>query len=335
MLEVKNLSVAFRMGGADADFVPVTEGMDFQLEAGATLGVVGESGSGKSVTSMALMGLLPKRSARVTADKLVFDGKDLLNLPPRDWRALRGRDIAMIFQDPMTSLNPLMRCGEQIAETIRFHQGKGRSQARTESIALLEQMGIPNPDRRSLAYPFELSGGMRQRVMIAIALSCRPKLLIADEPTTALDVTIQAQILRLIRDLQKTYGMALMLITHDLGIVQDMVQELMVMYAGKVVERGDAAQILKSPSHPYTLGLLKSIPSLDRKTDRLASIEGVVPKPTDLVPGCRFHPRCFMAVDACRAQVPIMEGEATQSSACIRRAELLEAPEAIKVPGLV
>ncbi len=324
MLEVKNLGVAFRMGtGMGETMVPVTTGIDLRLEAGATLGVVGESGSGKSVTSMAVMGLLPKRSAQVTADRLMFNGRDLLCLSPREWRALRGRDIAMIFQDPMTSLNPLMRCGEQIAEAIRFHQGKGRREAKLESIGLLEQMGIPNPDRRYLAYPFELSGGMRQRVMIAVALSCRPKLLIADEPTTALDVTIQAQILRLIRDLQKSYGMALMLITHDLGIVQDMVENLIVMYAGRVVERGLAAQVLNKPSHPYTLGLLRSIPSLDRKVARLASIEGVVPKPTDIVPGCRFHPRCFMAVEACRKQDPPLEGDDTQRSACIRREELL------------
>ncbi len=323
MLEVKNLTVAFRMGDAAQDFVPVTTGIDLNLEAGATLGIVGESGSGKSVTSLAIMGLLPKRSARVTADKFLFNGKDLLSLPPRDWRALRGREVAMIFQDPMTSLNPLMRCGEQIAEVIRFHQGKGRHAAKMESISLLEQMGIPNPDRRSLAYPFELSGGMRQRVMIAMALSCRPKLLIADEPTTALDVTIQAQILRLIRDLQKSYGMALILITHDLGIVQDMVQDLVVMYAGRVVERGSASQILQRPSHPYSLGLLKSIPSLDTKVSRLAAIEGMVPKPTDAVPGCRFNPRCFMAVSDCSLQVPDLVGPVTQRSACLRREELL------------
>jgi peptide/nickel transport system ATP-binding protein/oligopeptide transport system ATP-binding protein len=227
-----------------------------------------------------------------------------------------------------------MRCGEQIAEAIRFHQGKGKREAKTESIALLERMGIPNPDRRYLAYPFELSGGMRQRVMIAIALSCRPKLLIADEPTTALDVTIQAQILGLIRDLQKSYGMALMLITHDLGVVADMVEDLIVMYAGRVVERGRASTILNSPTHPYTLGLLRSIPSLDRKVERLASIEGVVPKPADIVPGCRFHPRCFMAVEACKRQEPPMAGDAGQSSACIRREELIGAPVgSAPVPG--
>jgi peptide/nickel transport system ATP-binding protein len=321
------------MGGGSG-FGPVTTGIDLSLEPGATLGVVGESGSGKSVTSMAIMGLLPKRSARVTADRLTFNGKDLLTLGAKDWRTLRGRDIAMVFQDPMTSLNPLMRCGEQIAEAIRFHQGKGKREAKTESIALLERMGIPNPDRRYLAYPFELSGGMRQRVMIAIALSCRPKLLIADEPTTALDVTIQAQILGLIRDLQKSYGMALMLITHDLGVVADMVEELIVMYAGRVVERGRASAILNSPTHPYTLGLLRSIPSLDRKVERLASIEGVVPKPADIVPGCRFHPRCFMAVEACKRQEPPMAGDAGQSSACIRREELIGAPVgSAPVPG--
>jgi peptide/nickel transport system ATP-binding protein len=325
MLEVRNLGVSFRMGD---DFVPVTRELDFSLAQGATLGIVGESGSGKSVTSLAIMGLLPKRGARVEADRLSFDGKNLLALSPEEWRRMRGKDVAMVFQDPMTSLNPLMRCGEQIAEAIRQHQGKGRTQARSESLDLLARMGISDPERGFRSFPFELSGGMRQRVMIAMALSCRPKLLIADEPTTALDVTIQAQILKLIRDLQKDFGMGLILITHDLGIVRDMVEELIVMYAGRVVERGLAARILSRPSHPYTLGLLKSIPSLESKSARLASIEGVVPKPTDEVPGCRFHPRCFMAVDACRQRVPPLEGAPEQSSACIRREELL----ALKIP---
>jgi peptide/nickel transport system ATP-binding protein len=319
MLEVSNLSVAFK---GDSDFIPVTKGVTFSLAPGATLGIVGESGSGKSVSSLALMGLLPQRSARVTADRLSFEGRDLLKIGPNEWRGLRGKDIAMVFQDPMTSLNPLMRCGEQIAEAIRFHQGKGRAEARTAAVGLLDRMGIPDPDRRADAYPFELSGGMRQRVMIAMALSCRPKLLIADEPTTALDVTIQAQILKLIRELQKEYGMALMLITHDLGVVRDMVEELLVMYAGRVVETGKAADVLARPTHPYTLGLLRSIPSLDRKVARLASIEGVVPKPADIVPGCRFHPRCFMAVEACRHAEPPLEGEAGHRSACIRRSEV-------------
>ncbi|MBW8889741.1 MAG: ABC transporter ATP-binding protein [Fibrobacteres bacterium] len=321
MLQVSDLTVAFK---GERDFVPVTKGVSFDLAPGATLGIVGESGSGKSVTSLALMGLLPRRSARVTATRMAFAGKDLLALPPREMRALRGKDIAMVFQDPMTSLNPLMRCGEQIAETIRFHQGKGRGQAKLEAVALLDRMGIPDPGKRSRTYPFEMSGGMRQRVMIAIALSCRPKLLIADEPTTALDVTIQAQILRLIRELQKDFGMALMLITHDLGIVKDTVEDLLVMYAGRIVERGKAAQLLKRPSHPYTLGLLRSIPSLSGKSERLASIEGVVPKPSDTVPGCRFHPRCFMSVEACKRAEPPLVGEAGQASACIRREELLK-----------
>ena len=323
MLEVSNLSVAFKSG---PDFIPVTRHIDFQLQAGATLGLVGESGSGKSVTSLALMGLLPRRGARVTADRLSFEGRDLLKLSPGEWRALRGKDVAMVFQDPMTSLNPLMRCGEQIAEAIRLHQGKGRREAKTEAISLLERMGIPDPDRRVEAYPFELSGGMRQRVMIAMALSCRPKLLNADEPTTALDVTIQAQILELIAGLQKDLGMALMLITHDLGIVRDMVEELLVMYAGRVVERGRAAEVLDHPTHPYTLGLLRSIPSLYRKVRRLDSIEGMVPKPSDAVAGCRFNPRCFMALDACRLKEPELEGDTAQSSACIRRSELAGNP---------
>ena len=326
MLEVANLSVAFKMDGA---FVPVTKGVSFSLAPGATLGIVGESGSGKSVSSLAVMGLLPQRSARVTADRLDFGGRDLLALKPKEWRGLRGKDIAMVFQDPMTSLNPLMRCGEQIAEAIRFHQGKGRAEAATEAVSLLERMGIPNPEQRARAFPFELSGGMRQRVMIAMALSCRPKLLIADEPTTALDVTIQAQILKLIRELQKDYGMALMLITHDLGVVRDMVQDLVVMYAGRIVEKGKAEDVLAHPTHPYTLGLLRSIPSLDRKVSRLASIEGVVPKPTDVVPGCRFHPRCFMSVDACKAAEPALTGSAAQRSACIRRDDLTVADAAV------
>lgn len=335
MLDVKNLGVSFRMGDERGQFVPVTMGVDLHLGAGDTLGIVGESGSGKSVTSMALMGLLPKRSAQVTADKLEFNGKNLLTLSEGEMRQLRGKDIAMVFQDPMTSLNPLMRCGEQIAETIRFHQGKGRDEAKLASISLLEQMGIPNPDRRYFSYPFEMSGGMRQRVMIAIALSCRPKLLIADEPTTALDVTIQAQILGLIRDLQKSYGMALMLITHDLGIIQDMVENLSVMYAGRIVEKGTAKAILASPTHPYTLGLLKSVPSLETKVERLASIDGVVPKPTDLVLGCRFHPRCFMAAEECKKTVPNLEGDALRSSACLRRQELIERHQVIQLPGLL
>jgi len=319
MLTVHNLSVAFK---ADGEFIPVTREIEFSLAPGATLGIVGESGSGKSVTAMAIMGLLPRRGTQVRADKLEFEGKDLLRLGPEEWRNLRGKDVAMIFQDPMTSLNPLMRCGEQIAEAIRHHQGKGRTEARIKSVDLLARMGISDPERGYRAYPFEMSGGMRQRVMIAMALSCRPKLLIADEPTTALDVTIQAQILRLIRDLQKEFGMGLILITHDLGIVKDMVEELLVMYAGRVVENGRAAKILSLPSHPYTLGLLRSIPSLDWRSTRLASIEGVVPGPAEQVPGCRFHPRCFLAVEACRMGIPPFEGDVAQRSACIRRDEL-------------
>ncbi len=335
MLEIRNLEVSFRMG---EEFVPVVCGMDISLEAGATMGLVGESGSGKSVTSLAMMGLLPRRAARVRADKMAFAGKDLLSLDAAGWRALRGGDVAMIFQDPMTSLNPLMRCGEQIAEAVRLHRGLGRRKARAESISLLEQMGLPDPERGFRAYPFELSGGMRQRVMIAMALSCRPKLLIADEPTTALDVTIQAQILRLIRDLQKTYGMALLLITHDLGIVRDMVEDLTVMYAGRAVEQGRTENILARPSHPYTLGLLRCIPNLEGRVARLDSIEGTVPKPSDPVPGCRFHPRCFMAVEACREQAPPLEGPERQRSACIRRGELLNAAAGsnpVPAPGAV
>ncbi len=321
MLDIEDLGIAFKMGER---FVPVTSGVSFALEPGATLGIVGESGSGKSVSSLALMGLLPKRGSQVHAKRLKFLGQDLMQFSERDWRRIRGREIAMIFQDPLTSLNPLMSCGEQISESLRLHQGKSRSEARTIAIELLEQMGIPQPEMRYRSFPFEMSGGMRQRVMIAIALACKPKLLIADEPTTALDVTIQAQILDLIRELQKQHGMALILITHDLGVVQDMVEELMVMYAGRAVEKGDMRAILTAPSHPYTRALMDSIPNLDKQVARLQAIEGVVPKPLDILPGCRFQPRCKMAISACEAGEPTLMGDNRQSSACVRREELSE-----------
>ncbi len=318
MLEIKGLSVAFKMS---QEFVPVTRDISFNLSAGETLGIVGESGSGKSVTSMALMGLLPKQHSRIRAEALRFEGKDLLAQTDSEWRNLRGKDISMIFQDPMTSLNPLMTCGEQIAETMRLHQRLTHSQAKLATLELLEQMGIPDPQKRYRTYPFELSGGMRQRIMIAIALSCRPKLLIADEPTTALDVTIQAQILNLIRDAQKKYGMALILITHDLGIIQDTVNRVMVMYAGNIVEQGATHKILNHPTHPYTHGLMQSIPKLKGHVKRLHSIEGVVPRPDDFIAGCRFHPRCEFKKDLCLANTPQLMGDDFQSAACLRKGE--------------
>ncbi len=322
MLTLKKLSISFRMG---ENFVPVARDISLELEKGRTLGIVGESGSGKSVSMLAVMGLLPRGTSRVQAESLSFEDKNLTALTEKEWRKVRGKDIAMIFQDPMTSLNPLMRCGEQIAESLILHQGKTRSAARMAAVELLERMDIPNAAERYYNFPFELSGGMRQRVMIAVALACKPKLLIADEPTTALDVTVQAQILKIIRDLQRDLGMSLILITHDLGVVQDMVEELIVLYAGRIVERGRTGRVLNSPSHPYTRGLIDSIPALERRVRRLHAIEGVVPQPDEIVPGCRFHPRCHMAVQACRESAPELVGLKDQQSACFRRDELASA----------
>jgi peptide/nickel transport system ATP-binding protein len=296
MLKIRNLKVGFQ---TDDGLVEAVRGLDMDLEPGGTLGLVGESGSGKSVTSLAVMGLLG-RGAEVRADTLEFEGEDLLSLGSGSWRSLRGKRIAMIFQDPMTSLNPLMTCGEQVAEGMRLHLGYDRRRAKNETQSLLEKMEVGEPEKRCGQSPFELSGGLRQRVMIAMALACKPKLLIADEPTTALDVTVQAGILRLIRSLQKETGMALLLITHDLGVVSDMVEKVQVLYAGRPVESGPTQEILAQPRHPYTLGLLRSLPPLHRKLEKFEAIGGTVPPPQAIIDGCRFHPRCFMAEDLCR-----------------------------------
>ncbi len=303
MLEVRNLRVAFASDREASASVDAVRGLDLDLESGGTLGLVGESGSGKSVTSLALMGLLGP-SAKVTAQSLRFEGRDLLANGPQDWRALRGRRIAMVFQDPMTSLNPLMTCGEQVAEGMRLHLGRTRAQAKSDTVALFERMEIGEPERRYSQYPFELSGGLRQRVMIAIALACKPRLLIADEPTTALDVTVQAEILRLLRERQAEEGMALLLITHDLGVVADMVEKVQVLYAGAPVESGPTGEVLRRPRHPYTLGLLRSVPPLRRRLEHFEAIAGTVPSPQERIDGCRFHPRCFMAEERCRVETP-------------------------------
>jgi oligopeptide/dipeptide ABC transporter ATP-binding protein len=312
MLEVRNLSVSFKMGET---FVPVTRDVEFSLEAGATLGIVGESGSGKSVTSLAIMGLLPKRGARVEADRLAFAGRDLLTLKPEEWRALRGKDVAMIFQDPMTSLNPLMKCGEQIAEAIRHHQGKGRAEARTQSVELLARMGIADPERGFRAFPFELSGGMRQRVMIAMALSCRPKLLIADEPTTALDVTVEKQILELMMKMKDELGLSIIMITHNLPVALNYCDRILVMYAGKAMEAGTALQLVSHPAHPYTRALFSSNLEIGKRGTRVESIKGNIPPLTQLPSGCRFHPRCPLATDKCRSEEPLLKQLANGSEA--------------------
>ncbi len=293
------------------------DGVDIAVARGRTLGIVGESGCGKSMLSLSVMRLVPP-PGRVAAGQVVFDGQNLLQLPPAAMRSLRGRRIAMIFQEPMTSLNPAYTVGDQIMEAMKAHDKAGRN-LRRRAAAALDRVRIPAPDRRLDEYPHQMSGGMRQRVMIAMALSCAPDLLIADEPTTALDVTVQAQILDLLRDLQQQTGMAIVLITHDLGVVAEMADEVAVMYAGRVVERASAAALFDDPQHPYTLGLLGSVPRLEENRERLLAIEGSVPSAAALPPGCRFHPRCVFGAPECTEAQPPLRGLApAHEAACIR-----------------
>jgi len=301
LLEVKGLKTYFFTSDG---VVPAVDGITYHVDKGETLGIVGESGCGKSVTSLSVMRLIPDPPGKITAGQIFFEGENLLEKSGSEMRKIRGNQISMIFQEPMTSLNPVYTVGDQIAEAIELHQGLNRRDAMDKTVGMLKLVGIALPERRVKEYPHQLSGGMRQRIMIAMALSCNPKLLIADEPTTALDVTIQAQILELMKALKKELGMAIMLITHDLGVIAEMAQRVVVMYAGKIVEEADAISIFRSPLHPYTEGLLKSIPRLDRAKGRLHVIEGVVPNPLYMPEGCRFHPRCPYAMDICRAQEP-------------------------------
>ncbi|WP_043363528.1 ABC transporter ATP-binding protein [Belnapia sp. F-4-1] len=301
-----------RFGAAAA-----VDGVDLELERGRTLGIVGESGCGKSVLSLSVMGLVP-RPGCVDAGRVVLEGRDLLTLPPGEMRRVRGGQVAMIFQEPMTSLNPVHSIGAQIVEAMRAHE-PGARDLRGRAIEALRRVRIPSPERRFEEYPHQLSGGMRQRVMIAMALACNPRVLIADEPTTALDVTVQAQILDLLRALQAETGMAIILITHDLGVVAEMADEVAVMYAGRVVERAPVAALFDDPQHPYTIGLLGSVPRLDEDRARLLAIEGSVPPPFALPPGCRFAPRCPFAVEACREEVPVLRDIGlAHGVACIR-----------------
>ena len=287
--------------------VRAVDGVNFQVNRGETLGIVGESGCGKSITSLSIMGLLSK-PGRTVAGKIFFEDRNLLELTPDEVEDLRGNDIAMIFQEPMTSLNPVYRVGDQIGEAVQKHLGYDEAASRLRAVELLELVGIPSPDRRVLSYPHELSGGLRQRVMIAMALSCRPKLLIADEPTTALDVTIQAQILDLIRRLKDFEDMAVILITHDLGVIAEVAQTVAVMYAGKVVETAPVDVLFRDPQHPYTRGLLDSIPGPSKLGQRLATIKGTVPHPLNLPPGCSFGPRCPDHMpEKCDAAFPALE----------------------------
>ncbi|HEX2581930.1 MAG TPA: ABC transporter ATP-binding protein [Dongiaceae bacterium] len=321
LLEIRNLSVEFQ---THRGLFRAVDGVDLDLEAGEVLGVVGESGSGKSVTMLALMGLIPW-PGKVTADRLHFDGIDLLRLSKSRRRQLTGKDMAMIFQEPLTSLNPSYTVGFQIMETLKAHEGGSRAQRRKRAIALLEQVGIPAPETRLSAYPHQLSGGMCQRVMIAIAIACNPRLLIADEPTTALDVTIQAQILDLLLTLQRERDMGLVLITHDMGVVAETAQRVMVMYASQQVEEQSAAELFRAPAHPYTAALLDALPERAQGKRRLNTIPGVVPGIADRPTGCIFHPRCRYAQDICRAHHPALTGQAGHNVRCyfpVNRKEL-------------
>jgi peptide/nickel transport system ATP-binding protein len=299
--------------------VRAVDGVDLTLERGRTLGIVGESGCGKSVTALSIMGLVPQPPGRIAEGEVRFEGEDLLKVPPRRMRDLRGDKLSMIFQEPMTSLNPAFPVGEQIAEAVLRHRKVTKKKADENAIEMLRKVRIPSPERRARDYPHQLSGGMRQRVMIAMALACNPRLLIADEPTTALDVTIQAQILELMRLLRAELGTAIILITHDLGVIAELADEVLVMYAGKVVERCAAAQLFSEPQHPYTVGLLGSIPRLHLEQQRLSAIEGIVPDAAAFPQGCRFHPRCPFAVEKCRTEVPALkEVKPNHYAACWR-----------------
>ncbi len=301
LLIVRNLRTYFY---TEDGVVKAVDGVDFEVYEGETLGIVGESGSGKSVSSLAVLRLLDPKGKIEEGSEIIFNGKSLLELSEDEMRRIRGNDIAMIFQEPMVALNPVFTIGDQIMEAILLHRDVDKKAARQMAIDMLNKVGIPEPEKRIDEYPHELSGGMRQRAMIAMALSCRPKLLIADEPTTALDVTIQAQILELMKELQREYGMAIILITHDVGVIAENADRVVVMYGGKVMETSDVQTTFKKPKHPYTWGLLNSIPRLDIEQERLYSIPGMVPDPLHFPAGCRFSNRCEFGEEKCSVEMP-------------------------------
>jgi oligopeptide/dipeptide ABC transporter ATP-binding protein len=318
LLSIDELRVHFR---TDVGTVRAVDGVSYEVGRGETLAVVGESGCGKSVTALAILGLVPTPPGKVVGGVVSFDGEDLLHASGDRLRAIRGNEIAMIFQEPMTSLNPVFTIGDQIGESLEVHRGLSPEDCRAEAERLLELVGIPDPRQRLDEYPHQLSGGMRQRVMIAMALACRPKLLIADEPTTALDVTVQAQILSLLRDLQEGLGMSILLITHDLAVVAETAHRVVVMYAGMVVERASVGALFERPRHPYTAGLFRSLPRLAEDGEALRPISGAVPDATAFPTGCRFHPRCPFAMPVCSKETPRLmnrarEGMAPHVSAC-------------------
>ncbi|WP_233497047.1 ABC transporter ATP-binding protein [Lujinxingia litoralis] len=321
LLRVDDLKTYF---DTDDGEVRAVDGVSFEVRRGECVGVVGESGSGKSVCQISILGLIPSPPGRIAGGEVSFDGRDLLRASKKELRSIRGNEISMIWQDPMSSLNPFLKISRQLIEPLQTHQGLSKEEAREKAIAMLEKVGIPGPRERIDQYPHQFSGGMRQRVMIAMALLCEPKLLIADEPTTALDVTIQAQILELIKDLRTDFGTSVIMITHDLGVVAGMADRIIVMYAGRVMEVTEADKLFKSPGHPYTVGLLKSVPRLDRgHEERLIPIEGRPPDTSKPIPGCPFAPRCAWAEEKClRERPPLFEVAPGHRSACWRASEV-------------
>jgi len=317
LVTFNQLSVSF---AAEQERVRAVQEVSFAIQAGQTIGVVGESGCGKSVTAMSLMGLLPPQAARIDGGEIRFQGEDLLRLKPSKMADLRGNQLAMIFQEPMTALNPVLTIGEQLCEPLIRHRSLSPKAAWQRSTQLIAEVGLARAESLMSSYPHQLSGGMLQRIMIAMALSCQPKLLIADEPTTALDVTVQAQILRLLRDQAQAHQMALMLITHDLGVIAQMAEHVVVMYAGRIVEQGPTADVLRNPLHPYTKGLIASRPVPGERRRRLYSIPGQVPDLAELPPWCAFYDRCARATDACRRGIPPLVGDKTRQAACIHSA---------------
>lgn len=320
LLEVKNLKTYFY---TDDGIVKAVDGVNFSVDAGKTMGIVGESGCGKSITAMSILRLIPDPPGKIVDGEVIFNGEDLTKVSDKRIREIRGNDISMIFQEPMTSLNPVFTVGYQIEEVLMLHQKLEEKEAREKAIEMIRLVGIPNPDRIVDEYPHQLSGGMRQRIMIAMALACQPRLLIADEPTTALDVTIQAQILELMNDLKNRLNTSIMLITHDLGVIAEMADHVIVMYSGKVVEDAPIGELFKNPRHPYTVGLMNSIPSLVKEGQRLDTIPGRVPNPLYLPKGCYFHPRCKYAVEECRHVQPELRNIGPgHKVACLRAEEV-------------
>ncbi|WP_217141198.1 ABC transporter ATP-binding protein [Streptomyces sp. AC627_RSS907] len=317
LLEVRDLHVEFRTRDGIAKAV---NGVSYSVDAGETLAVLGESGSGKSVTAQAVMGILDSPPGRITGGEVLFEGRDLLKLKEEERRKVRGAEMAMIFQDALSSLNPVLTVGDQLGEMFTVHRGMSRKDARARAVELMDRVRIPAAKERVRQYPHQFSGGMRQRIMIAMAMALEPKLIIADEPTTALDVTVQAQVMDLLAELRRELGMGLILITHDLGVVADVADKIAVMYAGRIVETAPVHDLYKGPAHPYTRGLLESIPRLDQKGRELYAIKGLPPSLTRIPPGCAFHPRCPMARDVCRTDVPplydVTESDAERGSAC-------------------